>query len=86
MKLVCVAPDGDYVTELEESTLEECTERSANMGSRWIFYPLHFILSDTGLTVKETPDHSFFEEFKNKRFSTVINLLKKYPNQLAMCS
>jgi hypothetical protein len=39
-KLLLLTPDAsDYVTDGNNLTLEEARERSAEMGSRWIFYP-----------------------------------------------
>jgi len=45
-KLILISPDGDYVTELPKETIDECGDQSANMGSRWFFYPFHFIIKD----------------------------------------
>ena len=46
-KLLLMTPDGEgYVTEGENLTLDEATNLSCDMGSRWLFYPLHFIIKD----------------------------------------
>ena len=46
-KLLLLTPDGeDFVTEGDNLTLEEARELSCNLGSKWIFYPLHFIIKD----------------------------------------
>jgi len=47
-KLLLMANDGEFVTEGSNLTLEEAADLSANMGSRWIFYPYHFIIKDKG--------------------------------------
>jgi hypothetical protein len=48
-KLLLLTPDAsDYVTDGSNLTFEEACERSAEMGSRWFFYPLHFIIVDKG--------------------------------------
>jgi len=38
-----VAPDGAFVTDFRENTIEEVGKDIANMGSRWFFYPYVFI-------------------------------------------
>lgn len=60
-KLILLAPDGDYVTEKPRKTVDECIKQSAEMGSRWFFYPFHFIIKDNGRVdmnqrVIEAPD------------------------------
>lgn len=49
-KILLMASDGDHVTEGKDEnwTLDEARQESANMGSRWIFYPYHFIIVDKG--------------------------------------
>jgi len=51
--LVCIAPDGDHVTELRDKTLQECINRTWEMGSRWYFYPFHVITTLSGNTVAD---------------------------------
>ena len=53
MNLICMSFDGDYVTELKDATLEQCQEHSANLGSKWFFYPFRMITTDSGKTIKE---------------------------------
>lgn len=76
MNLICMADDGEYVCELKNSTYDECVEHSADMGSRWIFYPYHFIVSDSGKTIIEPPDT--LDVFKGKRLSTVVKAFKYF--------
>jgi hypothetical protein len=71
-----MAPDGEYVSELTSASKEECIERSADMGSRWIFYPYHFILTDSGLSVIEPPDT--LEHLRGKRLTTVVKAFQYY--------
>ena len=47
-KLLLMAEDGSFVIEGAELTKEEADNLSANMGSRWIFYPFHLIIKDNG--------------------------------------
>ena len=80
-KLILFSPDGeDYVTEKAQNTVDECIEQSANMGSRWIFYPIHFIIKDNGRVnmnqrIIEPPDE--LEFLRGKSIKTVMNLLKR---------
>jgi len=74
-RLVCVAPDGDHVTEGTFESVEEAQNRSADMGSRWYFYPFHFVVSDSGKTVVDAPDE--FKSLERKRLSTVKRLFKE---------
>jgi hypothetical protein len=45
------------------------------MGSRWYFYPFHFVVSDSGKTVIDAPDE--FKSLERKRLSTVKRLFKE---------
>jgi len=39
-----VAPDGDFMPDFGEDTIEKVQNDLANMGSKWIFYPYVFII------------------------------------------
>lgn len=39
-KAVLFAPDGEWVTDYFSPTKDDVWEKVANMGSRWIFYPI----------------------------------------------
>ena len=39
-----VAPDGAFVTDFKEDTIEKVQEDLADRGSRWYFYPYEFII------------------------------------------
>jgi hypothetical protein len=44
---ILFAPDGDYVTDFAGSeSIEEVTDKLADMGSRWYFYPFAFVIRD----------------------------------------
>ena len=83
-KLLLVTPDGeDYVTEGNDLTKDEAADLSEDMGSRWIFYGIHFIIKDNGPGIErsqriiESPD--MLEWTKNLSINTVLNELKKSP-------
>ena len=56
VKLICMTFDGDYVTEGEFASVEDAWERADDMGSRWYFYPFHFVTTESGKTVKDAPE------------------------------
>lgn len=75
-QLICMAFDGAYVTETPEfESIEDAWEYSNNLGSKWYFYPFHFVIK--GVTIKDTPDQLRY--FNNKRIKTI----KKKFNQLS---
>lgn len=62
--------DGDYVNEGPEfGTAEEAWEHADDMGSRWIFYPFSFILTESGKSIKDAPDG--LTQFIGKRLKSV---------------
>jgi hypothetical protein len=79
-KLLLVAPDGEYVTETTRDTIRECIEDSEDMGSRWIFFPFHFIIKDHGplnmeQRVIEPPDE--LPALQGKSLKSVFAYLKR---------
>ena len=80
-KLILLAEDGDYVVEKSQKTVDDCCKQSANMGSRWYFYPFHFIIKDNGKVslnqrIIEPPDQIDF--LKRKSLKNAIEHIKKY--------
>jgi hypothetical protein len=46
---VLFAPDGEYVTDYHDSeSVEVVTERLADQGSKWYFYPFEIVVLDKG--------------------------------------
>lgn len=85
--LICMSFDGQYVTDSTHNTIEDAENASADIGSKWFFYPFHFIIS--GKTVKETGEglinmatkKGYLEMmFKGKRLQTVVNAFIKANN------
>lgn len=75
-KLVCLAFDGDMMVERPTfDSIEEASDYSNDMGSKWIFYPFHFVVTESLKTVKEGPPLLYF--LKEKRLSTVRRIFKK---------
>ena len=42
-----VSPNGEFVTDFKEDTIEKVQEDLADMGSRWYYYPYIFIVKVT---------------------------------------
>ena len=78
-ELVCMSFDGEYITDSKHETIEEACNASGNIGSKWFFYPFHFILSgskiiDTGCGLVRMSDKKPFMElmFKGRKITTAV--------------
>ena len=72
-KLIVMSFDGDYQTERPEfETVEQAWEHSNDLGSRWFFYPFHFVTTASGKTVKAAPDG--LSQFEGMRLSKVASI------------
>ena len=73
-KAIAFTPDGgDYITEGEYKTVDDCWDRINDWGSRWIFYPF------TGV-VKNKRVVSFcdgLDFLSNRDINTIQKLLEK---------
>lgn len=78
-KLICMTFNGDSVTEGEFDSVNEAWERSEDMGSRWFFFPFHFVLTETGKTIKDT--FQGLEWMKGKRLSTIKKIFSELYKQ-----
>ena len=55
--LIVMSFDGEYKTEGKSfDSVESAWNRSNDMGSRWYFYPFHFVTTETGKTVVDAPE------------------------------
>ncbi len=69
-KLICMSFDGNFVTERDEfDSVAEAWECSENLGSKWYFYPFHFVVSASKKTVIDAGQ--WLEHFNGKRLDTV---------------
>lgn len=69
-RLICMAFDGEYVTERPVfDTISEAWDYSNDLGSKWFFYPFHFVTNETGTTIKDTG--YFLEHLIGRRTKTV---------------
>lgn len=55
-RLVCIAPDGEFVVEGRFETVEQAWNHSQDMGSRWFFYPIHVVVGDKLGKIVDVPD------------------------------
>jgi len=74
--LICMTFDGDHVTEkrAEFDSVDEAWEYAGEMGSRWYFYPFVFVTTESGLSVKDSPDSLKF--LNGKRVKSIAKLFK----------
>ena len=80
MKLICMAFDGDYKTESPIFEDKDGAWRySDDLGSKWYFYPFHFVTSDSGKTIVDAPHP--FEPLIGKRVATVARRFEQYAKQ-----
>ena len=74
-KLICMSFDGEYVTENPVfESIEQAWDHSNDLGSKWYFYPFHWVVTESGKTIKDTPD--LLKIFKGKRVKTVEMVFK----------
>lgn len=73
-QLICMSFDGEYVTEHPAfKSIEDTWEYSNDLGSKWYFYPFHFVVK--GSIIKDTPTHLDF--FKNEKIATVCEIFNR---------
>ena len=82
-KLICMAPDGESVTNSEHESIESAQNESGNMGSRWFFYPFHFVVKNETIVSAGgqfvNKDGTLFMEkiFKRKRIRTAKKAFRR---------
>ena len=73
-KAILFHPEGDYVTDfLNRIEVQDVWNEVAEMGSRWIFYPIPFVA--TNKTIVDVPEG--LEFLKGKRIKSVVNFFKE---------
>jgi len=76
-KLICIAPDGAYVTEGRFDTVEKAWDRSEYMGSRWFFYPIHIVTGEKKIV---SPPDGMSEYWIGRNLSTLIKRIQENPD------
>ena len=52
MKIICMSFDGEYQTERPSfKTAADAWNYSEDLGSKWYFYPFHFVVTESGKTI-----------------------------------
>lgn len=81
--LICMSFDGEYVRDSRHKTVKEAEETSADMGSKWYFYPFHFIVKNKtviesfgSLVNMKTGEAYLPKLFNRKRLTTVKKVFK----------
>ena len=70
-QIICMSFDGAYQRENPEfNTIEKAWDYSNDLGSKWFFYPFHFVVKNE--TIKDAPE--LLEWTKNKRIKTVAKI------------
>lgn len=72
-QLIVMSFDGVYHRENPEfETIQDAWDYSSDIGSKWYFYPFHFVVKNH--TIKDAPDMLYF--LKDKRIKTARKLFK----------
>lgn len=80
--LVCIAPDGEFVTEGRNFTsVDEAWKRYNEMGSRWIFYPIPVVTN--GDKILAVP-HGCMDEWIGQSLSTFLKAIKLFPTEVSL--
>ena len=75
-KIICMSFDGEYQTERPTfDTVDAAWIYSNDLGSKWFFYPFHFVVSESGKTIIDAPE--LLDALKGKRVKTVSNIFEK---------
>jgi len=54
-RLICMGFDGEYKKESPKfNTIQEAWEYSNDLGSKWHFYPFHFVTTESFKTIRDT--------------------------------
>jgi hypothetical protein len=73
LKLICMGFDGEFQTERPTfQSVEEAWEYASDLGSKWYFYPFHFVVSNSLKTIVAAPDG--VPELIGRRLQTIVTL------------
>jgi hypothetical protein len=71
--------DGEYKLESPVfDTIPDAWNYGNELGSKWYFYPFHFVVTESGKTIRDTPNQ--LEEFDNisvKKVASIFNNTNK---------
>lgn len=67
--------DGDYKEQRPLfDSVEDAWQYSSNLGSTWIFYPFHFVVTESGKTIRDSIPELL--QYCGLRTKTVANIFK----------
>lgn len=71
-----MAFDGEIQTESPDfESFQDAWDHSNDLGSKWYFYPFHFVMTGSGKTVADAPDK--MEWCIGKRLTTIQRLFQE---------
>jgi hypothetical protein len=74
-KLICMSFDGDYIEERPFfDSIEDAWNYSNNLGSKWFFYPYHFVVTESGKTIRDSAPR--LTQYRGLRTKTVANIFE----------
>jgi hypothetical protein len=81
-KLLVMSFDGDSKVEKSEfETVEEVWGYSNDLGSKWFFYPFHFVISASGKTIIDSvPPLDRFNGLRVKTVQEIFEITSKRPD------
>jgi CO dehydrogenase/acetyl-CoA synthase delta subunit len=83
MKVLVMSFNGDTKLETPEfDDVQKAWDYSSDLGSKWYFYPFHFVVTNSGKTIKSYP--LLFAMFDNMRIKTVSKIFKTF-SELPEC-
>lgn len=75
-QVMYMSDDGEYVTEGDHDTVANAWDAACDRGSRWIFFPYAFVVTESGKTVVDADD--MLNQFIGKRVATVKAAFNKF--------
>jgi len=79
-KLMCMSFDGDYVIERELfDSINNAWSYSNDLGSKWFFYPFHFVVTESEKTIAGSFDGVHFNGLRVKTVTKIFEKLSKLP-------
>lgn len=82
-RLICMSFDGDYQQERPVfDSIEDAWEYSNDLGSKWFFYPFHFVVTESYSTVRSAGQ--FLEHLIGLRVKTVARMFEEHSQKPEM--
>jgi len=76
-RLICMSFDGEYVRERPVfNNVDEAFEYSNDLGSKWFFYPFHFVTTESYKTIRAAG--YFLEHLEGMRTKTIEKIFSNH--------